>query len=203
MADIILSLNELGDLFYDLTVLMIGGSPPADVRRAWATQGAPAFDANDNVIFYKITDVESPMTALREDLYSQIGSPEYGNMKLGYTRTLQVDWIFYGTSSWDYATLVRNGLYFESNRDLLKLNNIYPVPQFAPPRRIPELFQGLWYERMDLSVKFNELIVLDRTQPYIKIVPIVVIDEAGVQSDTEVTEDSIIVGGLETIIVNR
>lgn len=203
MADNILSLNELGDLFYDLTVLMIGGSTPADVRRAWATQGAPAFDINDNVVFYKITDVESTMTALREDLYSQIGSPEDGNMQLGYTRTLQVDWIFYGASSWDYATLVRNGLYFESNRELLKLNNIYPVPQFAPPRRIPELFQGLWYERMDLSAKFNELVTLDRTVHYIKIVPLVVSNGEGVQSESEVTEDSIIVDGVERIIVNR
>ena len=143
MSDTILTLNELGDLFYDLTVSLLGGSTPADVRRSWPTQGAPSFGIADDVTFFKIYDVESAISRQMEDVYSQEGSPEAGVMKTGYTRTLRVDWTFYGGSSWDNAILVRNGLFYQVNHDVLAVQNIYLVPDMAPPRRAPELFQGL------------------------------------------------------------
>lgn len=192
MSDTILTLKQLGDLFYDLTVSLIGGTTAADVRRTWPTYGAPAFEVTDDVSFYKIYDVESSMSKLREEIYSQAGSPEAGLMETVYTRTLRVDWSFYGPSSWDNAILVRNGLFHQENRDVLAVQNIYMVPDFAPPKRVPELFQGLWYERMDLSVMFNEKVVVGREVPFIETVPIGIIDHSGVVVDEVVTEDTIV-----------
>jgi hypothetical protein len=198
MAETILTLNELGDLFYDLTIAMIGAE--ADVRRTWSTYGAPAFEVTENVTFYKIYDVESTMTKLREDEYLVSGSPDTWYLETSYTRTLEVKWIFYGPDSWDRARMVRDGLYFQENRNILSLRNIYVVPQFDPAKRVPELFQGLWYERMDLTVQFNELVTISREIPYIESVEIGLYDgsgrgpeENGLREDFIVTETDIII----------
>ena len=188
MSDIILTLDELEELFYDLTVSILGGSPEADVRRSWPTGGAPAFDILDNVVFFKVYDTAGPLTAQRENKYSQLGSPVTPNMATRYTRTLMVNWIFYGSAAWDHATLIRNGLFYQDHHDTLARQDIYMVPDFTPPRRVPELFQGLWYERMDLSVSFNELIEINRTVPALESAEIIINDYSGVKAVIDITE---------------
>lgn len=198
MEDTILTLSQLGKLFYDVTVAMIDSTPTADVRLTWATGGAPAFGINDNVVFISIYDVDSVMTKQREDIYSQIESPPTPNMATGYTRTLEVHWVFYGSKAWDWATLVRNRIYYQEFRETLSLQDIYPIPGFAPAKRVPELWQGLWYERMDLTVQFNELIIINQEIPYIESVEIGLYDgsgkgpeEDGLREDFIVTETDI------------
>ena len=182
----ILTPNELEELFYDFTVLILGAN--ADVRRSWPTSGAPAFGVADDVTFFKIYDVPSSMTEQREDEYSQIVSPAASNMATTYTRTLQVNWTCYGPSSWNNATLIRNGLFYQENHDVLAVQNIYVVPDMQPPKRVPDLFQGLWYQRYDLIVNFNEKVVVNREVPYIEVARIVVEDHSGVVATVEIEE---------------
>lgn len=192
MSEVILTLNELEELFYDLTVSMIGGTNTADVRRSWPTMGAPAFDVNDDVAFLQIHDIPSTMSTIREDKFSTGGSPEDGSLETSYTRTLQINWIFYGPNSWDRAMSVRNKIFYQEFRNTLSDNNIYVIPDFDPPRRIPELFQGLWYQRMDLTMKFNELVRVDHTEHNIESVEIELYDRKGLRADFVVTESSVV-----------
>jgi hypothetical protein len=194
MADVNLTLNELEELFYDLTVSMIGGTNTADVRRSWPIMGAPAFDINDDVTFIQVHDVSSSMSTIREDKFSMEGSPEDGSLETSYTRTLQINWIFYGPNSWDSAMAVRNKVFFQEFRNTLSDNNIYVIPDFDPPRRIPELFQGLWYQRMDLTMKFNELVRFDHAIHNIESVEIKLYDRKGLRVDSFIEESNILVG---------
>lgn len=188
MADTILTLAQLNKLFYDLTVAMVGGTSIADVRQSWPTYGAPALEVTNNVAFLKIYDVESPITAQREMIYSQIESPSAPNMEMNYTRTLKVDWIFYGPDSWDWANLVQNKLFYQIYHDMLALQNLYLIPGFKPPMRVPELWSGEWYERIDLSANFNELMKINDALPYIETVEIDVIDHSGVVAKINIEE---------------
>ena len=189
MADQIHSLDELEELIYDLTVSMLGEDEEStNVRRSWPTEGAPAFDKDDNVVFYRIYDVPSPLTGQRESTYSQKGSPEVPNMATSYTRTFQVSWICYGSNSWAYANLIRNGLFYQENRDVLSREHIFVVPDMTPPKRVPEQFSGLWYERCDLEVRFNEHVVVNRMVPYLETARIVVEDYSGVVATIDVEE---------------
>ena len=198
MADIILSLKELQKLFYDLTVAMVDSA--TQVRMSWPTGGAPAFDINDNVVFIRIADVASTYHIPQELKYEQVGSPEEGNMQVHYTRTLQIGWIFYGSNSWDDSTSVRNKIYYQDNHDILARQKIYLIPDFAPPKRVPEKFEGLWYERVDLMMNFNEKILVNYAVPSILTVPLVV-KGGSVDVDETVTESTIVrEGGL---IINK
>jgi hypothetical protein len=188
MTDTILTRDQLEVLFYNLTVGIIGGSPKADIRRSWPTGGAPAFSNTDNVAFIKVYNVESPITQQREDVYSQIGSPSTPNMATKTTRTLLLDYMFYGQTSWDRANLVKEGLYRQVNHDILALQKIFVVPDGKPPQLMPELWQGVWYDRVNLKIYFNEGIVVNDNVPYIKTVEIVVEDRKGIRADITVEE---------------
>ena len=183
MDDKFNSLRELEELFYDLTVSLIGGSPEPEVRQSWPTQGQPGFTVEDNVAFLKIYDIPSAITEQQETKFEYMESPEYYNEKISYTRTLNISWIIYGPSSWEWATKIRYGIYYQEAHDLLARNNIYIVPSFDPPRRVPEIWAGLWYERCDLEISFNELIQINRESHYVEKVPVVVVDENNIRTE--------------------
>lgn len=199
MADIILSLSELRKLFYDLTVAMVDTG--TQVRMSWPTGGAPAFDINDNMAFIRISDVASSYHVPQELKYEQVGSPEEGNMQVHYTRTLQISWSFYGAKSWDDSTSVRNKIYYQTHHDTLARQKMYLVPNFNPPRRVPELFEGLWYERVDLMMNFYEKILINYAVPSILTVPLVVKGDSGTIHDGKITESTIVREG--SMIINR
>lgn len=184
MEDIYLTKNELEELFYDYTLAILGIG--FDIRRSWPTEGAPAFEVDNDVTFYKIYDVPSPMSVLREDNFSQEGSPEEGNMETTYTRTLQVNWTFYGPNSWNNIDVLRNKVFRQEFRNMLAVQNIYLIPDFDPPRRVPELFQSLWYERCDIMMRFNERITTNYPVNNIESVEIGIFNNIGKKADFEV-----------------
>jgi hypothetical protein len=202
MSDTILTLDQLEELFYDLTVSMIGGSP--DVRRSWPTGGAPAWNVTDNIVFIKIYDVPSSLTIQEDSEYSQIANPSdvdfqdrdvdfpninvLGNMEVKYTRTLTVNWIFYGAQSWDNATAIRHKIYRQEFHDTLAMQYIYLVSNFNPPKRVPELWGAEWYERVDLNMNFNEGIMINYELPSILKVPMVFTKPSGEIINTTIEE---------------
>jgi len=192
-TDVILTKTELEDVFYNLTVSIMNNSPNFDVRHSWPKNGAPAFGVDDNIAFLKIYDIPSSVTQQRENIYTQEGSPEAGNMETVYTRTLRVDWCFYGPDSWDNVNTLKNGLFFQENHDILAQSHIFMVPDFPPLRRVPELWASQWYERCDLSINFNEGISINRNVPAIETVGIIVIDKDGIVVTVNITESTVVI----------
>lgn len=182
----LLSLAQLNKIFYDLTKDMIGGDP--EVRHSWPTGGAPAFTVKDNIAFLKIYDVRSPITDQQDTIYrnSIIEGQPVNEEVIGYTRTLLVNWIIYGALSWDWAAAIRSRIFNPEHRRTLSNYDIYLVPDFDPPTRMPELWQSHWYERCDLNMNFNELVTLEREYEHIEVVPIKVLSEKGLEREFEV-----------------
>lgn len=188
-TDAILTKTELEDVFYNLTVSIMNNSPDFDVRHSWPTNGAPAFEVNDNLVFLSFYDVPSTVTQQRENTYTQEGSPEAGNMETTYTRTLSVTWKFYGPDSWDNARVLKDGLFYQEHHDTLAVQNLFLVPDFNPPQRVPELWEGLWYERCDLTIYFNEGVSINRVLPAIETVGIVVMNYEGIKATIGIEEE--------------
>jgi hypothetical protein len=183
--DIYLTLQELKKLFFDLLTDMLDGSPVASqVRWSWPTQGAPAFGINDDIVFLKIYDMEGALTKQKEEIYT-LGY----NMAVNYTRVLKLNCIFYGPNSWENVTDVSNKIYWQEYHDDLAQEKIYLIPGFSPLNRVPELWQGQWYERADLNLTFNEQIKLNREVPAIETVRVIVNDRTGVRADIDIIED--------------
>ena len=176
MADIDLKLVEIENVFQSLTIQTIGGSPIADVRISWPTLGAPAWQITDDVIFIEITEKDHLYNKARE-VAIKTNDASSLVMQTSYTRVISVHWIFYGPNSFDNAQKVRDALFYEYPfRDTLTNNHIYMVPDIPAPNRRPEKFMSQWWERVDMEVLFNELVIKEIIVPSVETIEVVVSD---------------------------
>lgn len=194
-ADTALTLKQFEDLFQALTCTLLGidvSAHPDYVRISWPTGGAPAWLITDDIVFLQVTEIDNPYNRQREvkfDPYDTLNADQVTN----FTRVMQVAWTLYGPNSFDHSQTIRDTIFYQTNHDTLAVQNIFLIPDIYATRRIPELFQGQWWERTDLSMKFNELIIRNLAVPYIQSADITVqVDEPPVTQDAEVTSTTIV-----------
>jgi len=167
MEDVILSLKQIEDIFQSLTVRLTGLDPNKGVRIAWPSDGAPGWGIDQNVVFLRIAPISDPYIQQRETMYQQ----QEGDggitttVVASYTRVHLVHWIVYGPNSYEYAETIRNGIYLQDVKSTLAANNLYLILDVPPVNRVPELFNGQWWQRCDLLAKFNEHVTRYSTVP--------------------------------------
>lgn len=179
MADTYLTITQLNSLFWSLTVQMLGLDPLATatqntVRQSWPTDGAPAWNITDDVTFIKVLPADDDYNKIRDMTFTQIDSANI-NQAMSYTRVLEIFWTIYGPNSEDTSQTIRDQLFYDSIHDVLAANNLYMITEIDEPIRAPELFEKRWWERVDMRVKFNELITRNITIPAVATVPITVL----------------------------
>jgi hypothetical protein len=194
MIDTALTLAQLNTLFQTLTMTLLGLDPSAPdsakkVRIAWQQCGAPAWKITDDMVSVRCLEADDPYNRQREVENSRIDDVTL-NQATSYTRVNSVTWVFYGPNSYSNAQKVRSGIFYQENRDLLSRSNIYPIPDIVSPRRIPENENAQWWERVDLTISFNELVIENVTEGVITSVDIRFYDERGTV-DTQALNDAI------------
>ncbi|WP_103110746.1 phage neck terminator protein [Brevibacillus reuszeri] len=177
MADQALSLSEIQDIFWDCTIKILGLDPSKKenqkrIRKGYPAEGAPAWQRTDNVGFILVSIANDPYSQQIETSYTR-ASEKTANQLSSYTRVLQVQWTFYGPSSFDDADKVRAALY----RSPLLFSPLHLVTNVPAPIRLPELFGGQWWERTSFTANFNEKVVRSSTVNYIESAEIKVIPD--------------------------
>jgi hypothetical protein len=170
MADTVLTLKQLKSIFFTETCKMLGLDPTAPenqgkVRLAWPTDGAPTWGIDEDIVFLRITPIDDRIARTQDILYDT-SSSDYAVKSVGYTRVHKIDWTLYGPNSYDNADIIRSKLL---NNDYLldfSSNNLYLVTDVPMPTRLPELFNGQWWERTDFSASFNETVIRTSQTPY-------------------------------------
>jgi hypothetical protein len=61
---------------------------------------------------------------------------------------------FYGPNCYSFASLLRDGLEIQQNRDVLKQNGVAYLYEEGITHN-PELINDIWFDRQDLKLKFN------------------------------------------------
>lgn len=174
MADTILTLIQIEDLFRKVTSQMLGLNPSSPssqdvVRISWPADGQPGWKQTEDITFLKINTHDDPVNKQRDVLYSN--KDQYNaNRKVGYTRVHTVKWTIYGPHSYENAETIRNGLYLPAHKITLAQSNMFLVLDVEAPTRFPELFNGRWWERTDFEARFNEKVIRTGTTPYITTV---------------------------------
>lgn len=173
MADTILTITQLEDLFQSLTAQILGytGEDVNNVRISWATAGQPGFKITDNLVFLRVTSSDSPINKQRDIVY------ENGIETESYTRVIESHWTFYGNNGFDTADFIRHSLYLQTYKDILKTNNLFMILDVPNINRIPEEFEGQWWQRSDLTINFNELVVRKTAIDPIEFVNIKLVDD--------------------------
>ncbi len=141
---------ELMDILgYDTSVT------PPPVRRSWPTDGAPDWRITDNCVFMQFSEAGDGYMQDIDSVLEEAGRDFV--LHRASTRTLQLKLIAYGPSCYESLLAVRMAL--AGGRSGLRKQKIYPVGGADSVQYVPELFQGRWWKRADLSMTFNCLMV--------------------------------------------
>ena len=175
MADVILTLKQIEDLFQDVTMQMLGYAKvdaygvainQDKVRIAWQTSGAPSWGIAENVTFIRVSPVDDFFARQRDVGYSDADN-ENAKRSVNYTRVFAIAWTCYGPNSNENIETIRNSIFLPTFKSQFKQSNMYLVTDVGMPTRLPELYNGQWWERSDLVVRYNEGVERSNTVPYL------------------------------------
>ncbi len=165
MAEILQSLRELENIFADF-VTQATGLDEKKVLISYESQGRPSFKHGEDIIFVTIF----PVVDDRE---------QYKNRKMKYNketdnfleeqksqRTLEVSIVAYGENSYKYSTLIMNAFYMPDYKLMFDRNYLFLVPDhISGVNRVPEQFDGRWWERCDLRARFYNSVNIEINVP--------------------------------------
>lgn len=209
MADTILSIDDLNKLFQGVTLGIlypeeladwleyeaadpkpdtVPSNPYYNVRVSYQGKGQSAWLITEDVASIYCYEVDDPYNRNRDQIIDDVD--DEARISTSYTRVINCQWVFYGPESYSNARLVLDRLFSQSIRDILAASNLYMIKDAAAPKRIPEPFQGQWWERADLNVRFNELVTREDTRHWVESAEIEIHDKDGLQRTVDVTEST-------------
>ncbi len=157
------------------------------VRQGWQTQGQPGPDINLDTVTIRCSPIDTPYSRLRDNV-GLIPEDITSTQQDVFTRTWVTYFIFYGPNSLSHAKAVQSALIKVPFVDsFLSSNNLYVNPSIREPLRTPELFQGEWWERVDLVAEFNEEITETFTVGTVASVEVKIYTKDGEVADFTVT----------------
>lgn len=130
---------------------------PPPVRRSWATDGGPDWKLTDNVVFMQCTEAAEDIMQPIDERWQSEGRDFL--RESASTRTIQLRLNAYGPAC--YESLLKLRLELLLGRPKLKKQKIYIIPGKDSIQYAPELFQGRWWKRADLTLYFNVLISVE------------------------------------------
>lgn len=173
MAEQVLKLKGLEDFFYEITCQMLGidltkEENQSKVRIAWPTEGAPGWEINEDIVFLRITPVDDRMARQQNIIYNPDKDDKaYAKKQTGYTRVHKINWTLYGPNSYDNADIIRHLIFDYEYMKKFKIKNLFLITDVPMPTRLPEYYNGQWWERTDFSATFNEAVIRENKVPYI------------------------------------
>lgn len=172
-----LTLKNAEDIFRKGICLCLGLDPTSPssyskVRISWPQLGQPGWNQSDEVSFLRVFEVDDPYNRQRDITYQRTNS-DHASKQIAQTRVWQIQVISYGPSSYDHQAVIRNRLFSEEVKKFFRVSSLFLLPDFAAPRRIPELYNGNWWDRSDMTIRFNEKVIYEPEDvPYIDSVEI-------------------------------
>ena len=130
---------------------------PPPVRRSWPTDGGPGWKLTDNVVFMQCTEAAEDIMQPIDERWQSEGRDFL--RESASTRTVQLRLNAYGPAC--YESLLKLRIELLRGWPKLKKQKIYIIPGKDSIQYAPELFQGRWWKRADLTLYFNVLISVE------------------------------------------
>ena len=196
MTDTILTLTEIENFFQNITTRMLGYDDDLTenqdkVRISFEQDGMPPPLITDNLTYIRVFSVDDAVTRFVEK--SKTSKNEtLANKVIKYYRVHEVFWTFYGSNSFDNADLIRSLFLDSSNNYHAELinNNLGLILDVPAPVRIPELWQGRWWQRSDLRMRFNEQVTRISDVPYLVHGDIIIKTDTGKTKEVDISNIS-------------
>jgi len=168
MQEIQKSISEIEDMLAEVLCMIwkidkdnISGR----IRAVWgsnideASMSAPNLKTTEDVCYIQVTPEDDAYNRQRHIRYVHTGGRNMISVD-EHTDVHTVLFVNYGTNAYDYARRIRDGLFRDDIRRFLRLNHFPLVLNVPAPRRVPELVNGNWVNRVDVSATFNQYVRL-------------------------------------------
>lgn len=129
------------------------------IRTTYNTDGQLAFGIHDDVLIMSIEEADDTYGRYRQYAQRAVDDSNYRD-HVG-TRVWNVRITAYGPNSHDNLDSIRSGVLTYTSMSILSPNDVYIVPEIPRIQRSPEQFNGQWYERADITLKYNELYIFE------------------------------------------
>jgi len=152
------------------------------IRFVWGSnidvvsQSAPNLQTNKDVCFIQVMPEDNAYNQQRDIRYIDEGNENLTAVD-EHTDVHDILFINYGANAYEYARAIRNGLHRDGVRRFLRLNKFALVTDIPAVRRVPELVNANWVNRVDVSATFNQFVRL--------VTDIGTIEQIGVTTVTE------------------
>jgi len=154
----------------------------SQVRIGWQQEGQPGPSIDIDTCFLRCAPHDTEYGRMRDKVPSTSGNTiTYTDV---YTRAWKTYWTFYGDNSLDRARALISALItIQFVANFLSEYNLYVNPDIKQEQRLPENFQGRWWERVDVEVMFNEQVTETYTVGTAGSVEVKVYDKNGLEND--------------------
>lgn len=98
---------------------------------------------------------------------------------MGFTQVWNIHHELNGPNSYDNARLILSAMTLSWVHDLLAAQNLYMIVAPDRPTYVPYVFEGQWWKRTDLNIKFNEQVFESITVSSAAGVDVTIITDAG------------------------
>lgn len=190
-----LTRKEILKIFYKATMEALGhdsgkayGTKKPLVRLTYSTFGKPDWTIDEDVVFLTFSDISGDDTSL--PVHEEWIDAGRDLIRRHWTnRVFQISFTAYGPNGYDNLLKVRH--HFMDGVPLLKKVAIYLIPSADTPQYVPENYQNMWWDRADLSLRFNHAMSWDEEIRAIEKVPVTIVDNP--QQTTKTGETGIII----------
>ena len=150
--------TELQELFWGEVAVITAGiikTPNKFIRWRYPEGGAPDWKISDDILFLYLAEADDDYAKQRDSLYRTEDETVYRDTTR--TRVWDLQATAYGRKSYELVNLLKNGFFYEQVRRNLAHKDVFIVPNLPTCMQAPELFAGKWWDRWDISLRFNEL----------------------------------------------
>ena len=150
--------SELTNLFWDAINTMVGNEvpDPADryIRWKYPTKGGPDWEIDDTIVFLNLSEMDDDYSKQNDSIY--VTENETVIRKRGRTRVWELLCTIYGPDACDIANQIKDDVFTDSIHRMLSQSGVFLIPDMPVCRYVPELYDGQWWNRYDVTLHFNE-----------------------------------------------
>lgn len=150
--------KALQTVFWQMTADMLASiipNPKKYIRMKYPQDGKPDWLVADNIIFLNSSEQDDDYGKQIDSIY--VTENDTVLRKRARTRVWQVLFTAYGPDAYEMVNTIKDSVFKEDIHQYLGKNGVYLVPDLPICRQAPEQFAGHWWNRWDLTLRFNEL----------------------------------------------
>lgn len=162
------------------------------VRVGYQPDGQPAWEPEEDVCIITCRPVAARFSKSRDRMVASNDDLSVTQL-MSFSQEWRVKWVFYGPQAYARASLMISAMDVDWVEQWLQAppapftpNGFFFIPQYDPPIYAPENFARQWWNRVDVELRYYELVKQSIIIPAADSVDVIITTNTGQTRDFEV-----------------